>query len=387
MIPYGRQEITAEDIEAVTEVLKSPFLTQGPAVPKFEADLCHVSGAKHAIAVNSATSALHIAYLALELGQGDILWTSPNTFVATSNAALYCGAAVDFVDIDPDTYNLSIDALADKLENASKLGKLPKIVTVVHFAGQSADMSAIRALSEKYGFRVVEDASHAVGGSYNDLPVGSCSYSDISVFSFHPVKIVTTAEGGAATTNDDGLARQLQLFRSHGVTRDPELLTTHNPDPWYYEQHELGWNYRLTDIQAALGSIQLSRLKPYVARRHEILKQYTERLGDLPLKLPYQESFQKSAVHLFPIQLLDADRRTVFSALRDAGIGVNVHYIPVHTQPYYSKLGFKQGDFPNAEEYYSRAISLPMFPALTDEDFDHVCNTLKRVLWTSLAHV
>ena len=380
MIPYGRQDITQSDIDIVAEVLRSPFLTQGPAVPQFENDLCRVTGASYAVAVNSATSALHIAYLALELCPDDILWTSPNTFVATSNAALYCGAQVDFVDTDPDTYNMSVPALEAKLSAAEKDGKLPKIVTVVHFAGQSCDMAAVHALATKYGFRVVEDASHAIGGSYQGKPVGNCDFSDICVFSFHPVKIVTTAEGGATTTNDPELTQRLQLFRSHGVTREAGLLTCKNPDPWYYEQLELGWNYRLTDIQAALGSAQLSRLSEYVDRRHAIFDSYAETLAELPIKLPFQADYQRSALHLFPIQVLEKNRGDVFREMRNHGLGVNVHYIPVHTQPYYKELGFHVGQFPEAEKYYSRAISLPMFPTLSDDDFATVCTVIRQAL-------
>lgn len=380
MIPYGRQDIGQADLDAVAEVLKSPFLTQGPMIPKFEAALCEATGAAHAVAANSATSALHIAYMALGLGPGDWLWTCPNTFVATANAALYCGAQVDFVDCDPMTYNLSVPSLAEKLELAQHEGRLPKIVSVVHFAGQSADMKDIAVLASKFGFKVVEDASHAIGASYDSAPVGDCRFSDICVFSFHPVKIVTTAEGGAATTQDAELAARMELFRSHGVTRDQDLLRETDPDPWYYEQLALGYNYRMTDIHAALGCAQMTRLDDFVDRRHEILAAYDEALKDLPLQRPHQAENQRSALHLYPIQVLLNDRRVVFDALRQAGIGVNVHYIPVHTQPYYQDLGFKWGDFPEAETYYRRAISLPMFPGLTDSEFEFVVETLKKNL-------
>lgn len=380
MIPYGRQDIRKSDIDAVVEVLKSPFLTQGPMVPAFETAICEATGAAHAVAVNSATSALHIAYMALELGPGDVLWTCPNTFLATANAALYCGAQVDFVDCDPDTYNLSVAALAQKLADAKARGALPKIVSVVHFAGQSADMKEIAALARTYGFRIVEDASHAIGGQYEGMPVGGCGYSDVCVFSFHPVKIVTTAEGGVATTRDADLAAQMQLLRSHGMTRDPAQLRVQTPDPWYYEQLVLGYNYRMTDLQAALGVAQLGRLSEYIARRHEIRESYDVALADLPLKLPYQAPFQRSALHLYPIQLLQHDRRQVFDLLRAGGVGVNVHYIPVHTQPYYHDLGFREGSCPNAETYYRRALSLPMFPTLSEEDFARVVELLKQII-------
>ncbi len=380
MIPYGRQDIRQEDIDAVTAVLASPFLTQGPMVPQFEAAICDVTGAAHAIAVNSATSALHVAYMALELGPGDLLWTCPNTFVATSNAALFCGADVDFVDCDPRTYNMSVTALEAKLIDAKAKGRLPKIVTVVQFAGQSAEMAAIHALGQTYGFRIVEDASHAIGGSYQGEPVGNCRYSDICVFSFHPVKIVTTAEGGAATTQDPDLATAMELGRSHGVTRRADLMRDKDADPWVYEQLSLGYNYRMTDLHAALGIAQLKRLAEYVDQRHALLARYAQALDGLPLILPYQHPDQRSALHLYPIQVLDRDRRQVFDALREAGLGVNVHYIPVHTQPYYRDLGFNWGDFPEAETYYNRAISLPMFPVITDTQFDHVVESVTKTL-------
>ena len=377
MIPYGRQDITASDIDAVTDVLTSPFLTQGPAVPKFEAAICEATDANFAVAVNSATSALHIAYMALDLGPGDIVWTCPNTFVATANAALYCGADVDFVDCDPRTYNLSAAALEQKLKQARTT---PKIVSVVHFAGQSAEMKAIHELSQKYGFRIVEDASHAIGGRYDGQPVGNCRYSDICVFSFHPVKIVTTAEGGAATTQDKDLATKMELARSHGVTRRTDLMLEKDPEPWVYEQLSLGYNYRMTDLQAALGISQIQRLSEYVDRRHEIGRAYDRALADLPVQLPYQDPDQHSALHLYPIQVLKHSRREVFDALRADGIGVNVHYIPVHTQPYYRAKGFEWGDFPEAETYYNRAISLPMFPAIKSQELEFVIDTVHKKL-------
>lgn len=377
MIPYGRQDITASDIDAVTDVLTSPFLTQGPAVPKFEAAICEATEANFAVAVNSATSALHIAYMALDLGPGDIVWTCPNTFVATANAAIYCGADVDFVDCDPRTYNLSAEALERKLKTDRTT---PKIVSVVHFAGQSAEMKAIHELSQKYGFRIVEDASHAIGGSYDGQPVGNCRYSDICVFSFHPVKIVTTAEGGAATTNDRDLATKMEMARSHGVTRRPDLMLERDPEPWVYEQLSLGYNYRMTDLQAALGTSQIQRLSEYVDRRHEIREAYDAALADLPALLPFQDPNQRSALHLYPIQVLEHSRREVFDALRAEGIGVNVHYIPVHTQPYYRAKGFKWGDFPEAETYYNRAISLPMFPSMTGQEMRFVMDTVLKTM-------
>ena len=382
MIPYGRQDIRQADIDAVTQVLTSPFLTQGPMVPRFEEAICQMTGAAFAVAVNSATSALHIAYLALELGPGDWVWTCPNTFVATSNAALYCGAQVDFVDCDPQTYNISVPELTAKLETAKAAGRLPKILSVVHFAGQSADMEPIGALANAYGFAVVEDASHAIGGSYGGKPVGNCAYSDICVFSFHPVKIVTTAEGGAATTQNADLATRMELYRSHGVTRSDNLMRKQDPEPWYYEQLALGYNYRMTDMQAALGVTQMTRLAEYVDRRHEIHAKYYTALADLPLTLPYQSTYQRSALHLYPIQVTQHDRRTVFDALRTAGLGVNVHYIPVHTQPYYRDLGFSLGDFPQSESYYNSAISLPMFPIMTDDEFDHVVTSVRAAVTT-----
>ncbi|WP_295808095.1 UDP-4-amino-4,6-dideoxy-N-acetyl-beta-L-altrosamine transaminase [uncultured Nitratireductor sp.] len=383
MIPYGRQHITDRDVDAVVEVLRSPFLTQGPAVPLFEAELTAYTGAAHAVAANSATSALHIAYRALGLGEGDSLWTSPNTFVATANAALYCGAKVDFVDIDPLSYNMSVEALAEKLSRAEKNGSLPKIVSVVHFAGQSCDMAGIAELADKYGFYVVEDASHAIGATYGNVPVGRCAYSSICVFSFHPVKIITTAEGGAATTNDPDLAEKMRLLRSHGVTRERALMRDKPDDQWYYEQVDLGFNYRMTDIQAALGVSQMARLDEYVAKRHDILRLYSETLKGLPLILPHQPDGQRSALHLYPVQIAEGatrGRREVFDLLRADGVGVNVHYIPVHTQPYYRDFGFKVGDYPEAEAYYSRAISLPMFPQLTDEDIAVVTGALEKHL-------
>lgn len=385
MIPYGRQDISQADIDAVIETLQSDFLTQGPAVERFETALTDYCGAAFAVAVNSATSALHIACLALELGPGDLLWTSPITFVASANCALYCGADVDFVDIDPATFNMCPRALETKLETAQAAGRLPKVIVPVHMTGQSCDMAAIAALARKYGVRVIEDASHAIGGHYLGAPVGNCAHSDITVFSFHPVKIVTTAEGGAAMTNDVRLAERLRLFRSHGITRDPRLMT-HAPDgPWYYQQVELGYNYRITDLQAALGVSQMARVDDYVARRHAIADRYDALLAGLPVLTPLRHPDGRSALHLYVIRLAPEalarpGRRAVFEGLRARGVGVNLHYIPVHTQPYYSKFGFAQGDFPAAEAYYASAISLPMFPTLSEDDQRRVVDALKDTL-------
>ncbi len=381
MIPYGRQEITDDDVRAVSEVLRSDWLTQGPAVPRFEQAVAANCDARHAVAVNSATSALHIACMALDVGPGDWVWTSPNTFLASANCARYCGAEVDFVDIDPRTYNLSPQALADKLERAQAQSRLPKVVIAVHFAGQSCEMREIKALGERYGFRIIEDASHAVGGSYLGEPVGNCRYSDIAVFSFHPVKLITTAEGGMALTNDAGLAARMERYRSHGMTRDPALMEGPSDGPWYYQQIELGYNYRLTDIQAVLGLSQLQRLSSYVERRHAIARRYSDQLAALPLVLPYQSPNTHSALHLYPVQVADAhQRRYVFDGLRAAGVGVNVHYIPVHRQPYYRRRGHAAGECPHAEAYYERAVSLPMFPALDEVQQDHVVSTLRGLL-------
>ena len=382
MIPYGRQHIEQADVDAVVGVLRSDFLTQGPAVPAFEEAVATYAGAAHAVAVNSATSALHIACIALGLGPGDMLWTSPNTFLASANCARYCGAGVDFADIDPKTYNLSPRALAAKLERARREGKLPKVVVAVHFAGESCDMREIRALSSEYGFRLIEDASHAIGARYNARPVGCGEFSDITVFSFHPVKIVTTAEGGMALTNDAKLATAMQQYRSHGMTRDSALMNGESDGPWYYEQVTLGYNYRLTELQAALGLSQMQRLDAYVARRQAIAARYDRLLEGLPLTSPRRGTDRRSALHLYPVLLHDPGRRRqVFEAMRAGGIGVNVHYIPVHLQPYYRQLnGSGPGDFPNAEAYYAGAISLPIYYELGETQQDHVVATLKEAL-------
>ena len=384
MIPYGKQDITQADIDSVVSVLKSSFLTQGPQVPAFENALMKATGADYALAVNSATSALHIACLALELGKGDILWTTPVTFVASANCGLYCGASVDFVDIDPGTYNLCPKALEQKLVHAKEEGKLPKVLVAVHLCGQPCDMKAIHALSIEYGFKVIEDASHAIGGRYLEQPIGSCEYSDITVFSFHPVKIVTTAEGGAALTNSKALADKMALYRSHGITRDEALMENASHGGWYYEQIDLGFNYRMTELQAALGVSQMSRLSDFVSARHQLAKRYNEKLAELPITLPYQLPNTYSGLHLYVIRSnlneISKTHKEVFDALRENGIGVNLHYIPVHLQPYYQKMGFKHGDFPNAESYYSDAISLPMFHGMTHEQQDEVVSKLTLIL-------
>jgi len=384
MIPYGKQDINQADIDSVVNVLKSDFLTQGPQVPLFEKTVSDYCGSEYAVVANSATSALHIACMALKLGKGDYLWTSPNTFVASANCGLYCGAQVDFVDIDPLTYNLSSLELEKKLIQAKQDNKLPKIVIPVHFAGQSCDMQKIHSLSKEYGFKIIEDASHAIGGKYLDQPIGGCQYSDITVFSFHPVKIITTAEGGLATTNDKELLTRMQLFRSHGVTHDPELTNKETEGGWYYQQVELGFNYRMTELQAALGVSQMERLDEFVALRHQHQVRYDELLKGLPIVVPYQSLDSYSALHLYPIQLelenISKSHTQVFDELRQKDLGVNLHYIPVHIQPYYEKMGFSLGDFPEAEKYYGRAISIPIFQGLTIEMQDEVVNALKKVL-------
>lgn len=383
-IPYGRQDISDADVAAVQAVLRSDFLTQGPAVPAFERRVAEWCRAEHAVAVNSATSALHVACLALGVGPGDRVWTSPITFVASSNGALYCGASVDFVDIDPATFNMSVARLAEKLERAELEGQLPKVVIPVHMCGQSCDMAAIRALGVRYGFRILEDASHAIGGCYQGLPVGDCRFSDITVFSFHPVKIVTTAEGGVATTNDAALARRMQLLRSHGITRDPAEMTHASDGPWYYQQVELGFNYRMTDLHAALGVSQMDRLEAFVERRHAIARRYDALLMNLPVSTPWQHPDSHSALHLYVIELkleaIGRSHREVFTAMRDAGIGVSLHYIPVYTQPYYARFGFAAGYCPAAETYYRRAISLPMYATLSDEQQDEVVRALQGAI-------
>lgn len=383
-IPYGRQDISEADIRSVVEVLRSDWLTQGPAVPHFEQAVAQYCGAAHGVAMNSATSALHTACLALGLAQGDWLWTSPNTFVATANCALYCDAQVDFVDIDTRTYNMSASALEEKLQVAAREGRLPKIVVPVHFAGQACEMKRVRELSDRYGFKIIEDASHAIGGKYRGEPIGNCRYSDITIFSFHPVKIITTAEGGMALTNNAELANRMALLRSHGITRDPAQMTHETDGPWYYQQIALGYNYRMTDMQAALGASQMARLDEFVARRHALAAKYDELLADLPLATPWQHPDCYSTYHLYPVRLrlpdIKATHRAVFEALRAAGIGVNLHYIPVHKQPYYQKLGFRPGDFPEAERYYAEAISLPLYPGLSHSQQNEMVGTLRKAI-------
>ena len=381
-IPYGKQDINQVDIDSVIDVLQSDFLTQGPQVPLFENVVSNYCNAEYGVAVNSATSALHIACLALGLGKGEYLWTSPNTFVASANCGLYCGAKVDFVDIDPLTYNLSPEELEKKLIQAKLDNKLPKIVIPVHFAGQSCDMQKIHSLSKEYGFKIIEDASHAIGGRYLNNKIGNCEYSDITVFSFHPVKIITTAEGGLATTNDKELLERMLLFRSHGVTRDSKLMTKETEGAWYYQQVDLGFNYRMTELQAALGISQMRRVDEFVGKRNILKNRYDQLLGELPVIRPCHSSDVCSALHLYPIQI-DANNTTVsryqvFDSFRKGGIGVNVHYIPVHTQPYYLEMGFKYGDFPESESYYFNAISLPLFPQMSFDDQDKVVTTLMR---------
>jgi UDP-4-amino-4,6-dideoxy-N-acetyl-beta-L-altrosamine transaminase len=384
MIPYGRQEINQDDIDEVVKVLRSDFLTQGPAVPAFENALAAYCGAQYAVAVNSATSALHIACLALGVGKGDVVWTTPITFVASANCALYCGGTVDFVDIDPRTYNLSVERLAEKLALAEKAGNLPKVVIPVHLCGQPCDMKGIHALGQQYGFKIIEDASHAIGGRYKGESIGNCRYSDITVFSFHPVKIITTGEGGMALSNNRQLVKQMQLLRSHGITRD-EGEMTHAPDgPWYYQQIDLGFNYRMTDMQAALGLSQMRRLDEFVAKRHAVAAHYNDLLKNSPVATPWQHGDSYSGLHLYVIRLRTEDiktsQRKIFERLRANGIGVNLHYIPVYRQPYYVGQGFNPGDFPEAEHYYAEAISLPMYPGLTRPQQSEVVQQLNAAI-------
>ncbi|EGO62287.1 UDP-4-keto-6-deoxy-N-acetylglucosamine 4-aminotransferase [Acetonema longum DSM 6540] len=383
-IPYARQNINQDDIQTVIQVLQSDFLTQGPAVERFEQAVAAYCGAKYAVAVNSATSGLHIACMAAGLGSGDILWTSPNTFVASANCGLYCGATADFVDIDPRTYNLSVAELAEKLNRSRQQGTLPKVVIPVDFSGQSCEMKSIRELAKEYGFTLIEDASHAIGGCYQDNKVGSCQFSDMTVLSFHPVKIITTAEGGMVLTNREDLYEKLLLLRSHGITRNPAKMVGDSHGPWYYQQVDLGFNYRLTDLQAALGCSQLQRIDEFVARRQVLAARYNQALSRLPLTIPYQHPDAYSAYHLYVIRLhtgkLRKTRRQIFEELVGAGINVNLHYIPVHTQPYYQRLGFKPGDFPRAEQYYQEAISLPMYFGLTDAMQDRVIQALQEAI-------
>jgi UDP-4-amino-4,6-dideoxy-N-acetyl-beta-L-altrosamine transaminase len=385
MIPYGRQDISQEDIDAVTAVLKSDYLTQGPVVPKFEQTVSNYCGAKYAVAVNSATSALHIACLALGVGKGDVVWTSPITFVASANCALYCGATVDFVDIDAQTYNMCPERLAEKLAEAEKIGKLPKVVIPVHLCGQSCDMERIYKLKQQYGFKILEDASHAIGGRYKGQPIGNCQFSDIAVFSFHPVKIVTTGEGGMAVTNDEHIAKGMRLFRSHGITTAPEDMDTRSPgEIWNYQQIVLGFNYRMTDIQAALGNSQMVRLDEFVARRQFIAMRYDLLLSNLPLVTPLQKEDQYSAFHLYVVRLklLETKRnqRAVFDSIKKLGVMVNLHYMPVYRQPHYLKMGFAEGYCSKAEQYFTEAITLPLYPGLTEAQQQKVVNSLDQIL-------
>lgn len=383
MIPYGRQDINEHDIAAVVATLQSDFLTQGPVVPRFEDALAKRVGATHAIAVNSATSALHVAMAALDVGPGDMVWSTPNTFVASANCALYCGADIDFVDIDPASYNMCADAFERKLKEAAQTGRLPKVIVPVHMCGQSPDMVRISELAKPYGIRIVEDASHAVGARYNDRPVGACALSDITIFSFHPVKIITSAEGGLATTNDTGLAERMRLLRSHGITRDEALMQGPSEGPWYYQQIALGWNYRMTELQAALGLSQLERLEAFVEKRNTLAARYDHVLADIAVSRPARLQEAYSAFHLYIVRVqteCQKIHRAVFEDMRAGGIGVNLHYIPVHLQPYYRDLGFKPGDFPQSEAYYRQAISLPLYPNLSQADQDKVVQVLQASL-------
>ncbi|MBT4764579.1 UDP-4-amino-4,6-dideoxy-N-acetyl-beta-L-altrosamine transaminase [bacterium] len=378
MIPYGKQDINQSDIDSVVGVLQSDFLTQGPQVPLFEEAVSNYCGSQHGVAVNSATSALHIACLALSLGKGDYFWTSPNSFVASANCGLYCGAKVDFVDIDEKTYNMSVVELEKKLIQAKKDNKLPKIVIPVHFAGQSCDMKKIYSLGKEYGFSIIEDASHAIGGKYLDKPVGGCQYSDITVFSFHPVKIITTAEGGLATTNSRELSEKMQMLRSHGITRNPSLMNKESEGEWYYQQIDLGFNYRMTELQAALGISQIQRLDDFVIRRNALGERYDKLLDGMALVKPSQFEDSSSAMHLYPIKV--DNRGEIFKKLREGGVGVSVHYIPIHMQPYYKSLGFKSADFPVSEDYYNRAVSIPLFAKMTENQQDKVIKCLRGSL-------
>lgn len=383
MIPYARQSISENDIEAVSDVLRSELLTQGPVVPAFEEAVCKYTGANYGVAVNSATSALHVACLALGLGKGDWLWTTPNTFVASANCALYCGARVDFVDIEPTTWTMCVSALEQKLLDAKRKNCLPKVVVPVHFCGLPCNMLAIHKLSQKYGFYVIEDASHAIGGFYLGKPIGSGAYSDITVFSFHPVKIITSGEGGMAMTNDKHLSTKMGLLRSHGITRDADLMSFKPDGPWYYEQVTLGFNYRLTDIHAALGLSQFQRLDAFVQRRHQIASQYASLLADLPIEYQSNPKDYYSSMHLYVIRLQTEKMRKshlqVFNELRSSVL-VNLHYIPVHLQPVYRNLGFNENDFPESEAYYKQAISIPCYPDLTDDDVKVVAEKLREII-------
>ena len=388
MIPYGRQNISEDDIKAVSDVLKSDFLTQGNAVPEFEKKVSKYCNVNFAFAVNSATSALHVACLSLDVGPDDIVWTSAVSFVASANCALYCGASIDFIDIDANTYNLCVKSLKAKLEKASKLGKLPKVVIPVHLTGQPCDMEEIYKLSKEYKFKIIEDASHAIGAKYKKTKIGDCEYSDIAVFSFHPVKIITTGEGGMVTTNDKKIAEKLSLYRTHGITRDVNAMQNIPDGPRYYEQIKLGFNYRMTDIQAALGISQMNRLDSFIHKRHEICKRYNEYFQDLvSIKLPYQNKDSYSSLHLYVIRVDNskskASHKQLFNYLRENNIGVNIHYIPIYRQPYYSKFGFNFSDFPQSEKYYAEAISIPIYPDLSHESQELVYKLIKSQVGNS----
>ena len=384
MIYYGKQSISDEDIQAVEEVLHSDFLTQGPAIERFEHSVADYCGAKYAVAVCNATAALHIACLAAGLGEGDRLWTSPITFVASANCGRYCGAEVDFVDIDEKTYNVSVTALEEKLQCAREENNLPKVVIPVHLAGQSCDMARIKELSREYGFTVIEDASHAVGADYLDTKVGSCTFSDMAVFSFHPVKIITTGEGGMVLTNNRELYEKLMLYRSHGITRDPAKMTHISDGSWYYQQIALGCNYRMTDIQAALGASQMMRLDAFVARRRELAAQYDALLQDLPLVTPYVMGGADPSWHIYVVRMafdqISKTKQQIFEEMKEQGVVLNLHYIPVHRQPYYEKLGFRQGDFPQSEKYYDEAFTLPLYYDLTNDEQGHIVESLRKLL-------
>lgn len=383
-IPYGKQSISEEDIEAVVRVLRSDWITQGPAIERFERAVAEICGARYAVAVSSGTAALHLSCIAAGLTPADALWTSPNTFVASANCGRYCGASVDFADIDPRSYNIGVEALDRKLARAEKEGKLPKVVVPVHFAGQPCEMDRIAERAARYGFTVIEDASHAIGARYRGARVGSCAFSDMTVFSFHPVKIITTGEGGMVLTNRDDLHEKLIRLRTHGITRDPAFLRWESEGPWYYQQVELGFNYRMTDIQAALGASQLERMDRFIERRRHLVCRYNEALAGLPLTLPWEHPEARSSHHLYVIRLrldrISASHRQVFEALRGKGINVNLHYIPVHLQPYYRDLGFREGDCPEAEQYYREAISLPLYFALSEEEQDYVIGCVRGIL-------
>jgi UDP-4-amino-4,6-dideoxy-N-acetyl-beta-L-altrosamine transaminase len=384
MIPYGKQSIDGADIEAVIDVLRSDFLTQGPRVPEFERIVSNKVGAKYGLATNSATSALHIACMSLGLGEGDFLWTSPISFVASANCGLYCGAKINFVDIDLETYNICVRSLEEKLEVARRLNRVPKVLVVVHLCGQPCDMSRIHELALEYDFKIIEDASHAIGAKYKDSYVGNCEFSDITIFSFHPVKIITTAEGGMAVTNDIVLAKRMDLLRSHGITRDESMFTRESHGGWYYEQVGLGYNYRMNELQAALGISQMEHLDTFIAKRHELAKRYDSNLVGLPIELPISLENSSSSMHLYVIRLklkaMSLDKKQLFAKLMSHGISVNVHYIPIHTQPFYRAMGFDWGDFPAAETYYSEAMSLPLFPSMTVEQQDYVIATLSKII-------